>query len=139
MMRKYILVLAALPIGVALLWAQDIKTSILGSGGKPSLAVVDFRGTGSQQFMAVFNSTLYNDLQSSALFDLPSKSVFPLNNPQRPEDLRPSDNNQGYALPDWSGAPVNASHLAFGYTAAQNGALVLYGTASRPAVCGDSG
>ena len=37
------------------------------------------------------------------------------------------DNGQGFALADWAGAPVNASHLVFGYTAAQNGALVLYG------------
>ena len=55
------------------------------------------------------------------------KSMFPLNNPQRPEDLRPEDGGQGFALSDWAGAPVNASHLVFGYTAAQNGALVLYG------------
>jgi TolB protein len=91
------------------------------------LAVVDFRGSGSQQFMSAFNSTLFNDLNGSGLFDLKPKSVFPLNNPQRPEDIRPSDNNQGFALSDWSGTPVNASHLVFGYTAAQNGALVLYG------------
>ena len=53
--------------------------------------------------------------------------MFPLNNPQRPEDLKPEDGGQGLALADWAGAPVSASHLAFGYTAAQNGALVLYG------------
>ncbi len=77
--------------------------------------------------MAAFNSTLFDDLQGSGLFDMKSKSLFPLNNPQRPEDLRPEDNNQGYALADWAGSPTNASHLVFGYTAAQNGALVLYG------------
>ncbi len=111
----------------ATMFAQDITEWIRGGGGKPALAVIDFRGSGSQQYMAAFNSTLYNDLQSSGLFDLKPKSMYPLNNPQRPEDLRPTDNGQGFALPDWSGAPVNASHLVFGYTAAQNGALVLYG------------
>jgi TolB protein len=55
------------------------------------------------------------------------KSMYPLNNPQRPEDIRPEDNHQGYALADWAGAPVNASHLVFGYAAAQNGVFVLYG------------
>lgn len=108
-------------------FAQDITEWIRGGGGKPALAVVDFRGAGTQQFMSAFNSTLFNDLQSSALFDMKSKSMFPLNNPQRPEDLRPSDGGMGYALVDWAGAPVSASHLVFGYTAAQNGALVLYG------------
>jgi TolB protein len=108
-------------------FAQDITAWINGAGGKPALAVIDFRGSGSQQFMGAFNSTLFNDLQGSGLFDMKAKSMFPLNNPQRPEDLRPSDGGQGLALSDWAGAPVNASHLVFGYTAAQNGALVLYG------------
>lgn len=107
--------------------AQDITGVLGGKGGRPALAVIDFRGSGSQQFMSSFNSTLFSDLQNSGLFDLRPKGMFPLNNPQRPEDLRPSDNGQGLALADWSGAPVNASHLVFGYTAAQNGVLVLYG------------
>jgi TolB protein len=106
----------------------DINTVVTTHGGKPALAVIDFRGSGaSQGYMAAFNSTLFGDLQSSALFDMRPKSVFPLNNPQRPEDLRPTDGNQGLALPDWAGAPVNASHLVFGYTADVNGSLVLYG------------
>ncbi|MGA2713557.1 MAG: hypothetical protein ABSG41_10670 [Bryobacteraceae bacterium] len=111
----------------AAIFAQDINVWITGSTGKPALAVIDFRGSGSQQLMAAFNSTLFSDLQSSGVFDMKPKSVFPLNNPQRPEDLRPDDNGQGFALSDWAGAPVNASHLVFGYTAAQNGVLVLYG------------
>jgi len=111
----------------ATVFAQDLKVWLSGTGGKPSLAVVDFRGAGSQQFMAAFNSTLFSDLQNSGLFDLKPKGMFPLNNPQRPEDLRPADGGQGFSLSDWSGAPVNASHLVFGYAAAQNGALALYG------------
>jgi TolB protein len=111
----------------AALYAQDITTWVSRSGSKPALAVVDFRGSGSQPLMAAFNSTLFNDLQGSGLFDMKPKSMFPLNNPQRPEDLRNEDNNQGFALADWAGTPVNASHLVFGYTAAQNGALALYG------------
>ena len=129
MIRKSaFLLLTALALrGSAIALAQDIQTWITGAGGKPALAVVDFRGAGTQPFMAAFNSTLFDDLQGSGLFDMKSKSLFPLNNPQRPEDLRPEDNNQGYALADWAGSPTNASHLVFGYTAAQNGALVLYG------------
>src|ERR1019366_1223925 len=128
-MRKSIIVtLGALGLlFTGVLFAQDITAWIRGAGGKPALAVIDFRSGGSQAYMGAFNSTLYNDLQNSALFDMKAKSLFPLNNPQRPEDLRPTDGGQGYALSDWSGTPVNASHLVFGYTAAQNGALVLYG------------
>jgi TolB protein len=111
----------------AALFGQDITAWINGVGGKPALAVIDFRGTGAEPYMAAFNSTLFDDLQNSGLFEMKAKSLFPLNNPQRPEDLRSGGNNQGFSLSDWGGAPVNASHLVFGYTAVQNGALVLYG------------
>lgn len=111
----------------ATLFAQDIQRWINEGGQRPALAVIDFRGSGSQAFMDKFNSTLFSDLEGSALFDLRPKGQFPLNNPQRPEDLRASDGGQGFALADWAGAPTLASHLVFGYTAAQNGVLVLYG------------
>jgi TolB protein len=115
-------------LAVAALLAQDIKDTIVSNGGKPALAVVDFRGAdAAQPLMSAFNSTLYGDLQNSALFDLRPKSMFPLNNPQQPADLRPEDAGQGYALKDWAGAPVNASHLVFGYSAVTNGVLAVYG------------
>jgi TolB protein len=115
----------------ALSFATPLRAQITGviseQAGKPSLAVPDFKGAGSQDFMGAFNSTLFSDLSNSGLFNMVGKSLYPLNNPQRPEDLRASDNNQGFALPDWAGAPVNASHLVFGYTAAVNGVLAAYG------------
>ncbi|MEP6714606.1 MAG: translocation protein TolB [Terriglobia bacterium] len=114
--------------GAALVFGQDITAWIKGQGGKPALAVTDFRGSGAAQtLMPAFNSTLFTDLETSALFDMKAKSFFPLNNPQRPEDLREEDNKQGFALADWSGAPTSASHIVFGYTAAQNNVLALYG------------
>jgi TolB protein len=130
MMRKstFITLILLAATTTAMLFAEDINIWIHGQGGKPALAVIDFRGTGaSQPFMEAFNSTLFSDLQSSGLFDMKPKSLFPLNNPQRPEDLRPDDNGQGFALSDWSGAPLNASHLVFGYAAAVNGSFALYG------------
>ena len=127
--RTIIGVSAIAALSATALFAQDIETWITEAlSKKPALAVVDFRGTGpAQQFMGAFNSTLYNDLQSSGLFDLKPKSMFPLGNPQSPNDLRPEDAGGGFALQDWAGAPVNASHLVFGYTAVQNGVLALYG------------
>jgi len=123
-----IMLTALLIAAAATLFGQDIQAWISGASGKPALAVVDFRASGpASGFMSAFNSTLWNDLQNSGLFEMRPKSMYPLNNPQRPEDIRPEDNHQGYALADWSGAPVNASHLAFGYAAAQNGVFVLYG------------
>jgi len=109
--------------------AQEARISgdIIGKGGKPKMAVTDFRGTGrSAGFMSTFNSTLFADLQSSGLFDMVSKSLYPLQPPQRPEDLRP-ESGVGLALKDWSSPPPNASHVAFGYTADQGGTFVIYG------------
>ncbi len=127
MMRKFLFVLPVLAAGVLMAQNVDITDWIRGQGGKPALAVTEFRGSGTQQFMGPFSATLFSDLQSSGLFEMKSKSMFPLANPQRPEDLRQEDNKQGYALQDWSGAPVGASHVVFGYSAAVNGVLVLYG------------
>jgi len=125
---RIILFVTASLLGLAMtVLAQDIQRWIENGGQKPALAVIDFRGSGSQQFMDKFNQTLFSDLQNSALFDMRPKGMFPLNNPQRPEDLRASDGGQGFALSDWAATPTLASHLVFGYTAAQNGLLVLYG------------
>ena len=128
MMRKSVLIPLALSAsGFAVLFAQ-IRIDLTGQGQKPSLAVPDFRGAGAAQpIMAAFNSTLFSDLDKSGCFSMVAKSLYPLNNPQRPEDLRPEDNRQGYALSDWAGSPTQASHIVFGYGAAVNGALAIYG------------
>ena len=60
--------------------------------------------------------------------------------PQRPQDFRAADRaparaprpaaapvSNGPWLTDWSGPPVNANYLAFGYTGVQDGRLVLFG------------
>jgi len=126
--KTLILVPVIAALAAFALLGQDIKTWISGTANKPMLAVVDIRGAGdAQPLMAAFNSTLFSDLQNSALFDMSPKGFFPLNNPQQPSDLRPEDAGQGYALKDWAGAPVNATHLVFGYTAMTNGVLALYG------------
>jgi TolB protein len=130
MIRKTVLIAFVLlaALSAVVLFAQDITGWIKGGGGKPALAVPDFRGSGAAQpLMASFNSTLFTDLDKSGCFDMRAKSLYPLNNPQSPQDLRPEDNNQGYALQDWAGSPVTASHLVFGYAAAVNGALAIYG------------
>jgi len=116
---------AALASGVLL--AQDIRTFINKISEKPALAVPEFRGAGdAQPLMAVFNSTVNADLQNSGLFDLRSKSYFPPTVPQQQTDIRPQD-GKGLALADWAGAPVNATHLVFGYAAVTNGVFVVYG------------
>src|SRR5258708_34952822 len=124
MIKKLVLTILVFSTGLC---AQKIVSEISKAGSIPNLAVSDFRGAaGAQDLMSVFNSTLYSDLQDSGLFNMVSKSFYPLQNPQRPEDFKPTS-GQGLAMMDWAGSPTNANFLAFGYTALQNGQLVLYG------------
>ena len=120
-------VFAALVVGA--LFGQDIKDQIIGRNKKPALAVVEFTGAGAAASLtAVFNSTLANDLESSALFDMRPKGMFPAGAPKQPSDLRPEDAGGGYALQDWAGPPAGATHLVFGYLGVtNNGVLALYG------------
>ncbi len=129
-MKKYTafalgLVAAGLVAGA--LYAQDIKTWISGSGRKPALAVIDFSGAPAN-LSSVFNTTLKNDLENSALFDMRPKSMFPVGAPRQVSDLRPEDAGGGYALQDWAGAPTSSTHLVFGFlTVTANGVLALSG------------
>src|SRR5574340_593457 len=133
---------------LAALTAQQSDVVIkLTQGERPVMAVPDFRGAGAAAgLMAAFNQTLWSDIESSGLFKMASKSMYPLNAPQQPSDFvqppppqAPSRTRRGRSAPpqptsgggrwlqDWAGPPVNANYLAMGYTAAQNDVLVLYG------------
>jgi len=144
MKKKTILGLGCAAVAVLLLTAQQ-KTDIiieLTKGERAALAVPDFRGAGEAQAqMNAFNQTLWNDLEESGLFKMVAKSMYPLEVPQRPQDFRPPKPpaappkrgeapkpvRQGPWLTEWSDPPVSANYLAFGYTAVQNGGLVLFG------------
>ncbi len=128
-----------LPIVIAILtalWvagAQDVIIKIT-KGDRTRIAVPDFRGSGdAQAFMGIFNQTLWSELESSGLFDMAPKSLYPLLNPQRPEDFRrpvpakPDPSSYGLRLRDWADPPVNANYLVFGYTGVQADQLVLFG------------
>lgn len=130
MKRLFSLIL--LLAGASALYPQGGIVGVVGKQGeKPSIAVPDVRGSGgAQQFMGVFNSTLYNDLQTSGQLKMIPKTLYPLQVPQQPGDFRQPAAGQpsnGRWLTDWSGPPPNANYLAFGYTAVQNNQLVLYG------------
>ncbi|MFB3828019.1 MAG: translocation protein TolB [Bryobacteraceae bacterium] len=132
---------------LAALSAQQSDVVIkLTQGERPIMAIPDFRGAGAAAgLMAAFNETLWSDIESSGLFKMASKSMYPLNVPQQPSDLTqppppeapsrtrrgrtppPPTSGGGRWLQDWAGPPVNANYLVMGYTAAQNDVLVLYG------------
>src|SRR5712671_2988936 len=106
---------------------------------RPTIAVADMRGTGdAQRNMDTFNSTLWDELQNAGILKMVAKSVYPLEVSQRPQDFKPPavpanarrgtpPTRTGPWLTDWSGPPVSANYLAFGYTAVQDNRLVLFG------------
>ena len=67
---------------------------------------------------AVFDSTLYNDLQNAGIFDMVSKSLAPQAMPGSPQEM---------VLAQWSAAPAKAAMVAFGAFSADNGRLAAYG------------
>jgi TolB protein len=90
--------------------------------GRPVIAVPDFRGSGdAQSVMGAFNDTLWAELQGSGVLEMREKSFYPLDVPQQPQDFKPR------TLAEWAGPPVSANYVVFGYTAVQDGRLVLRG------------
>jgi TolB protein len=140
MNKKTLLASACISALALLLAAQqsDILIKIT-KGERASIAVPDFRGAGeTQQYMDAFNQTLWTDLETSGLFRMVPKTMYPLEVPQRPQDFRPplqqrrrgeppTPVRQGPWLTDWSDPPVSATYLAFGYSAVQGERLVLFG------------
>jgi TolB protein len=128
--------------GLLVLLAQDARITLTG-GQRPAMAIPDLRGAGdAQNFMGTFNQTLWGDVQGSGFFRMAPKTMYPTTVPQQPADFReppavvatPRARGQQTAAPpngggtwlrDWSGPPVAANYLAFGYTAVQNGVFVL--------------
>jgi TolB protein len=142
MNKTALFLIAGLVLLVLALSAQDPITIKIIGGQKPVIAIPDFRGSGeAQQFMNTFNEVLFRDVETSGMFKMAAKSMFPVEVPQRPQDFRPpaapaqpprrgqtpQPVRQGPWLTDWSGPPVSANYLAFGYTAVQDGQIVLFG------------
>jgi len=140
---KITLALAAAVVAVVAAAQQSDVLIKITQGERVAIAVPDFRAAGgAQKFMDAFNQTLFGDLDSSGLFRMVPKSMYPLETPQRPQDFRapiisatrprkgappPEPVRQGPWLTDWSQPPASATYLAFGYAAEQDGRLVVFG------------
>lgn len=140
------LVLALLAAGAVALVGQQRSdiSGVITTSERPSIAIADMRGAGdAQKFMDTFNSTLWDEISNAGILKMVAKSMYPLEVPQRPQDFQPPSvspvqtpptrgrpmplQKNGPWLTDWSGPPVSANYLAFGYTAVQDGRLALYG------------
>jgi len=135
---------AALMMGYAQ-QAPDLTGHVVNTGQLPVIAVPDLLGTGSaQNFTAVFNQTLWDDLTGSGVLKMAPKTLYPKGVPQQPADFRQppptavaarsrqgelvaAPNGGGFWMKDWSNPPASANYLAFGYAAEQNGVLMLFG------------
>ena len=141
-MRRFIWLTVGLGAVLALVAQQSDVIIRITEGQKPAIAVPDFRGAGASQGLApAFNQTLWSDLESSGLFKMVSKSMYPVTAPQQPTDMREPtppppvrrgrppapQTGGGLWLRDWSSPPASANYLTIGYLAAQNDVLVLSG------------
>ncbi len=94
----------------AALPAQDWIRTGTGLGvEKVRLAVPDFKASSAEantaDLLKVFNQTLWNDLDNAGIFDMVSKSFYPLAVPGSPPEIK---------LDAWSNPPPNAGMVAFG-------------------------
>jgi TolB protein len=90
--------------------AQDwIKTGTGLGVEKIRLAVPDFKPSTADaknaDLLKVFNDTLWNDLDNAGIFEMASKSFYPLTVPGNPADVK---------FDTWSSPPPNAAMLVFG-------------------------
>ena len=148
-MTKLFCFYIALSGALCLLSGQYATIKVSKEAGIPAIAIPDLRGSGdAQKFMAAFNETLTADVRASGRFKIVPKTSLPTFVPQQPSDFQQPapppaappvrgskqapvtvvpPNGGGRWMQDWSSPPAQANHLAFGYTAAQNGVLVLQG------------
>lgn len=86
------------------------------------LAVPDFKpaNTTSQtaSLLRVFNDTLWNDLDNAGIFDVVSRSFYPLTVPGDPQEMN---------LDAWGNPPPNAAMVAFGSLGVVGEQLAVHG------------
>jgi len=101
--------LAAFITGAPCLAQDWIKTGTGLGMEKVRLAVADFKPSTADakntDLLKVFNATLWNDLDNAGIFDMASKSFYPLATPGNPTEVK---------FDGWNNPPVNAAMLAFG-------------------------
>ncbi|HEX2999783.1 MAG TPA: translocation protein TolB, partial [Armatimonadota bacterium] len=118
-MKKIALLFSLLCFGTTLLCAQDWIHLGTGLGvDKIRMAVPDFHASTPPDVTKAFNETLWNDLESAGIFEMVSKSFYPLQTPGSPREF-----NSGA----WGNPPPNAAMVAFGNLALQGGSVTMQG------------
>jgi TolB protein len=105
------------------LLAQDWIKSGTGLGvERIRIAVPEFKSASqdprNSELLRTFNDTLWNDLTNAGIFDMVSKSFYPLGQIGAPSDVK---------FDTWGQAPVNAAMLVFGNLGANANNLIVQG------------
>jgi len=103
--------------------AQDWIRTGTGLGvDKVRIAVPDFKQSTTDaknaELLKTFDDTLFSDLDNAGIFDLVSKSFYPLEVPGSPTEVR---------FDAWVNPPVNASMLVFGDFGVTGSSLTVHG------------
>ncbi len=117
------LILAFLSLGPASAVAQDwVRTGTNLGAQRIRLAAANFNPAssdpGTASLKTTFDTTFFNDLSNSGIFDMVSKSIAPPGMPANPQQMN---------LAQWSAPPASAAMVAFGSLAVNNGQVVVYG------------
>jgi len=123
MKRLFAVLLASSLCASAAAAQQDWIRTGTGLGvEKVRLAAADFKPTTTEppapELLKVFNDTLFADLENAGIFDMVSKSFYPLQVPGTPAEMN---------LGAWSNPPPNASMVAFGNLGAAAGQVSVQG------------
>ena len=115
--------MAVLLLMAASAGAQDWIRTGTGLGmEKVRLAVPDFVATSAEpqtgELLRTFNDTLWNDLQQAGIFDMVSKSFYPVGSFNGPAAIK---------IGDWGNPPPNAGMVAFGNLGINGGRLLVQG------------
>jgi TolB protein len=114
-----LLLVALLPSGSAQDW---IKTGTGLGVEKIRLAVPDFQPANQDpndaNLLRAFNDTLWNDLENAGIFEMVSKSFYPLQPLKNPADVR---------FEAWSAPPPKAAMLAFGNLGVSGNGMTVQG------------
>jgi len=120
--RAILAMLAALLLALSCPAQDWIKTGTGLGMEKVRLAVPDFKASTQDaknaDLLKTFNDTLWDDLDNAGIFDMVSKSFYPLALPGNPVDVK---------FEAWNALPPNASMLAFGNLGASGNNLTVQG------------
>jgi TolB protein len=123
-MKSIAFVLSLVLLLVSPLAAQQdwIRTGTGLGVEKVRLAVPDFKPAGDDprnpELLKVFNDTLFSDLESAGIFEVVSKSFYPLQVPGTPQEMK---------LDAWGNPPPNAAMVAFGNLGATGSDVAVQG------------